>query len=294
MKLSVILPVYNVEKYIAEALDSVLAQTAIKDMEIILVDDRGSDKSWEIAQKYISKNSCIKAVRHEKNMGLSSARNTGLAAATGEFVGFMDTDDYISADYFEKLLAAAKKHCADMVCSSIMKVSEDGKPLELMGCGSGAEKDTAGKIRRLHVGSVWDKIFRRELLIKNNLQFPVGRLYEDNFLLIKALTFAGTVAYVKDAVYFYRQRPNSICSRKDAFYIIRQRSDIFLVARQILNFIRSGSYGKDAEKEAEIFTYARLKNNDALNHYKRHLVDVFGVKNLKAAKQAYRWRKIFK
>lgn len=112
-KVSVIVPVYNVENYIRKCLDSIISQT-LKDIEIILVDDGSEDNSGKICDEYAEKDSRI-IVIHQKNNGLSNARNTGLNIASGEYIGFVDSDDYIKSEMYSEMYQTAEKTDADMV-----------------------------------------------------------------------------------------------------------------------------------------------------------------------------------
>jgi glycosyltransferase involved in cell wall biosynthesis len=115
MLISVIVPVYNVEPYLCRCLDSLLAQTVIAEMEIILVDDGSTDGSGDICDSYASHYANINVV-HQRNMGLSGARNSGIDIACGEYIGYVDSDDYVLPDMYETLLKNAEKSYADISC----------------------------------------------------------------------------------------------------------------------------------------------------------------------------------
>lgn len=122
--ISVIVPIYNVEKYLARCVDSIVNQT-YKNLEIILVDDGSPDRCPKMCDDYAEKDSRIKVV-HKKNGGLSDARNAGMAVATGEYISFIDSDDYVSDDFFECLLDVMNKENSDIAECSVVKLYEDG------------------------------------------------------------------------------------------------------------------------------------------------------------------------
>ena len=117
IKVSVIVPVYNVEKYLNKCLDSLLCQS-LNDIEIVLVEDGGMDKSLEIAREYAEKHQNVKLIVHETNRGIGKARNDGIEAAEGEYLTFVDSDDYVSSDYCEKFYEFAKENKLDFVSAS--------------------------------------------------------------------------------------------------------------------------------------------------------------------------------
>ena len=124
-KVSIVVPIYNVEKYLKQCIESIINQT-LQDIEIILVDDGSPDNCPQICDEYAKKDSRIKVV-HKKNGGLSSARNAGIEVATGDFIGFVDSDDYIELDMYEKMYNIAKENHVDFVVSDYYKVSDKGK-----------------------------------------------------------------------------------------------------------------------------------------------------------------------
>ena len=127
-KISIVVPIYKVEKYIDQCVQSVLKQT-YQNLEIILVDDQSPDKCPEICEQYAREDARVK-VFHQKNLGLSGARNTGMQYATGDYVLFLDSDDYLALDYCERMLTMAKEENADIVVGEIISVDDDGGLLD--------------------------------------------------------------------------------------------------------------------------------------------------------------------
>ena len=210
VKVSVIVPVYNVEKYIAQCLDSILEQT-LEDIEIICVDDCSKDGSVEIVKDYMKKDSRIVLLSHEVNKGLSCARNTGIAYASGEYVGFVDSDDYVDATMFEKMYVKAKKTDSDIVISNINLYFEDTGEERVFRDNlfytflSGRTfSATEYPLIIMNIGA-WDKLYRRQYLLENGLTFPEGKIYEDHIFTVKAYVTAKRMSVVNEPLYYYRK-----------------------------------------------------------------------------------------
>ncbi len=201
IKVSVIIPIYNVEKYIEQCMESVVNQT-LKDIEIIIVNDGTKDNSMKIIEKYLSDSRVI--VINKENGGLSSARNTGLKIANGEYIYFIDSDDFIELTMLEELYNNSEK--ADIVFSDIIFYDDKTKSKKYSEIKLSFEK-------KLDKGSyfldtipivVWNKIYRNEYLKKLGLTFIEGIIYEDNDFTVKAVFQANKVKYVKNFHYYYR------------------------------------------------------------------------------------------
>ena len=215
MKFSVIVPVYNVEKYIKKCLESVLNQD-FDDYEIIVVDDETPDGSMKIveglAQKYPEKFNII----HQENKGLGGARNTGVAAAKGEYLIFIDSDDYIEKDMLSKIDARLSEIPCDMVMFNFSEVTEAGN---LIGKQTFFREDeicqTAEEKSKLLLAPpcAWNKVFRREFFIGSGVLFPEKTLYED--VVTRILTAkASKICLCNGHFYNYVQRQGSIMKSK--------------------------------------------------------------------------------
>jgi len=216
MLLSIIVPVYNMasENKLKFCLDSLLAQT-IDDYEIIAVDDVSTDESPEILKEYEAKYpGRFKAVFHEKNKRQGGAKNTGLSVATGEYVGFIDSDDWISPDFYEKLIGKARETGADLVGCDYNLVSEHtftvGKIVQNNSMDqTGVLDEEKHKKLAMRPGSMVIKVYLRSIIEENHLRFPEGIFYEDNC--------AGTVwsfyfthfEKVEEPLYYYYQHDTS-------------------------------------------------------------------------------------
>lgn len=208
--LSVIIPVYNAEKHLTKTLESVAAQTVADSMQIILIDDGSSDASPTICDEFASRHSDT-VVIHRKNGGVSAARNAGLKEAGGEYVGFVDADDTIAPDYFEKLLNAARENNCDMAMSGFTLIYEgEHRPFlpfentQIFEGKSITEKIARKMLSDGCLNSVWSKIFRRSRITENNLQFPQGvKIGEDKRFVLDFLVHCERVVYAGNCGYFY-------------------------------------------------------------------------------------------
>lgn len=211
--ISVIVPVYNVEKYITECLQSITNQT-YKNIEIILIDDGSTDNSGKICDEYARIDKRIKVV-HKLNEGLSSARNVGLEEAKGNYIQFIDSDDYIETDTIEIMYKVACKYHADIVSYSHYILNNGNKICDYTG-----EIRQVGKIEAIKEIMLdhkvrnysWEKLWKRELF--KEIQFPVGKKFED--LLTTPLLFekAKKIVIYDIPKYYYRQRADSIMGQQ--------------------------------------------------------------------------------
>lgn len=210
IKLSIIVPVYNAEEFLENCLISLHNQT-IKDIEIILVDDGSTDKSLEICKSFAMLDARIKVLEQE-NSGQSVARNRALEMASGEFITFTDSDDWVDEDFYEKLLEAAIRYEADIACGSVIR-----------------EKKSTGKIRinyndeRVYIKAqekidaagvpnmcyVWNKVYRAEFLKSMNLRFVNGMVFEDTDFVTRAVYFSNKIVTVPNTYYHYWTNENS-------------------------------------------------------------------------------------
>ena len=210
-KISVIVPVYKVEPYLRKCLDSIVNQT-YRNLQIILVNDGSPDKCGAICDEYAAGDRQIEVV-HQENGGLSAARNTGLKLANGDYIGFVDSDDWIELDMYEYLLANALKYQADIaVCGRVERYKTYSVPRN---CANVRVLDTEMALELLLRDAevqncVWDKLWRRELF--DNIRFPVGRTFEDIAVAYKLFAKAEKVVCLPDIKYNYLQRQGSILS----------------------------------------------------------------------------------
>ena len=207
-KVSVIIPVYNVQRYLRECLDSLVEQTIRDDLEVIVVNDGSTDKSQQIIEEYVKNYPNLFKSYVKENGGQGSARNFGVKKATGEYIGFVDSDDYIENDMYEILYNEAVKKKLDVVVCDMIWVYENGKR---------EQRDTLPRFLKGFNYSTYilsnpgpvNKIYKRDMWINEKIEFPEDILYED-FAIIPAIPkYTKKIGYINEGLYFYRQRENS-------------------------------------------------------------------------------------
>ena len=205
MKLSVIIPVYKAEAYLETCVDSLLAQT-LGDLEILLVDDGSPDRSGEIADRYAERYpEKIKSL-HVENGGQGRARNIALPYAKGDFLGFVDSDDWVEPDMYEKLCARCEQTGADIAVCDWREVFPDGRERRI--------PSRFQNQRLAAAGSACNKVFRHTLL--GDTRFPEGLWYEDFYFSAMLMEKAGRIEYLDEALYCYRQSPESTMRNNNA------------------------------------------------------------------------------
>lgn len=250
-KITVIVPVYNVELYLRDCIDSIINQT-YTNLEIILVNDGSTDTSLNICEEYASKNKNIKIINKE-NGGLSDARNYGLEKATGKYIMFVDSDDFLTPNSCELLYNAIKEHDVEFVSANFLFTNNKGVPWK--------EPMFSEKFQSRYLNideylysfylinsTVWNKIFKKDFLDKNRLKFKVGLLAEDAVFTTLAFLKAKETYYLKDIVYNYRQRE----TKKDNLSI---------------SFNCSVEYFKKVSKAYKII-YENFKKYDQMDFYR--------------------------
>lgn len=211
--ISVIVPIYRVEKFLPQCIESVLNQT-FTDFELILVDDGSPDRCPAICDEAAERDARVRVI-HQANQGLSAARNAGIEAARGAWLSFVDSDDYIAPQFYEKLYQTAQRTDADCVMCSVQNVDESGKPIDsaLMRVADEVKtgREVLRKIGRDDVTpylTAWNKLYRRKLF--NTLRYPAGRQNEDVFVFAELFCQVQRAVCVAEPLYFYRKRIGSI------------------------------------------------------------------------------------
>ena len=273
VKVSVIVPIYNVEKYLKKSLHSLKHQT-LKDIEVILVNDGSTDHSQEIAEKYVKSTPTFKLI-NKPNGGLSSARNAGMDIACGEYLAFVDSDDWVAFDMMEKLYDNAKKYDSDMVLSGFYRAYSGGKNLEkflmsefeevyqkeqvyrgillpMLGNTPEAERDIQLDM------CVWKNIYRRELIEKNKIRFKSERIYlsEDIVFHMELLPLVNTASVVDECFYYYRLNPMSLTQsfREDIY------EKQFSLYHHLKEMLQERGYWDDAEFRLKRLFIGRIRN----------------------------------
>lgn len=231
---SVIIPVYNVEKYLHQAVDSILLQT-YPHLEVILVDDGSRDTSGRICDEYAQKDPRVKVI-HQANAGLSAARNAGLDAAGGDYIYFIDSDDYVDTVLCKTVLDAFTRHDADIVVFDCIRVDENGANLNAMENRHGIVSDKEEMISELLSGNIndyaWNKMYKRQVF--DGVRYPLGRIWEDMGTTYKLFLNSETISCIPHKLYYYRQRENSIANSMNETAL----RDIFLMQKSRYDHLR--------------------------------------------------------
>lgn len=205
--ISVIVPIYKVESYLARCLDSILAQT-FTDFELWLINDGSPDNCGVICDQYAKKDQRIRVI-HKKNGGLSDARNAGLEHASGKYISFIDSDDWVAADFLESLYSALQRHDADIAVCNMSEVQDNDEPfVAYKPVESETLVENSAIFDTLYQPSAANKLYRSS--IYRDLRFPVGRWYEDVFVYTDVLSQVKRLVYTGKASYFYFIRTGSI------------------------------------------------------------------------------------
>lgn len=209
--ISIIVPVFNVEQYLDRCVQSIVTQSYSR-LEIILVDDGSPDRCGTICDAWAEKDRRIKVI-HKENGGLSDARNAGMAAATGELMGFVDSDDWISPEMFQLLYESMQENGSDISACGVKMVWDNGHPSRMLTRPGRCVLDAQEAMREIIEESalkqpVWYKLYKTDLI--RNIPFVVGKCHEDVFWSYQAIGAAGCVSVMDTPCYYYTQRSDSI------------------------------------------------------------------------------------
>lgn len=221
-KVSVIVPVYDVSKYLRKCVDSIINQT-LEEIEIILVNDFSPDPLDEkICLEYESRYNNVRYIRHENNKNLGAARNTGLKKANGEYIGFVDSDDWVSEDMYENMYEKAKETGLPIINCGILREYENGKPSRPLNANCTTKdavwtdildtflKTRSGEIKQSFPSSVCNKLYQRQFLKENELYFEEGHYFEETVFTIESFYYANKMLLLTDNYYHWRIREGSI------------------------------------------------------------------------------------
>lgn len=233
--ISVIIPVYNVENYIEASIKSVIEQS-YKNIEIILVNDGSTDNSGKICDSFAALDNRIKVI-HKSNSGVSAARNSGIESASGDYICFIDSDDYVTADYVKHMYDVAEKYNSDITTSNQYKIWNDGKVVELFKRNapygsvivkSGTETLSDMLYGKTCYATCCCKLYKKEIF--KNIRFPEYRMGEDSFTMYKCFLAADSVAHLYQPDYYYVQHESSAMHSVDysKFYDYIELSDAFM------------------------------------------------------------------
>ena len=246
IKVSVIVPVYNVEDYLIECLTSIINQT-LKEIEIICIDDCGTDNSINILKEYAKKDDRIRIISHKENKGLGPARNTGIKESKGEYISFIDSDDYISRDYLENLYNTIIKYDTDIVSTiNIKRVVGEAislysininkylsifqkifKKNHFEGISNANIKDEKENTKNYPFVVAWNKLYKKSFLLDNDLFFmDIKKGSEDEDFYQRVLLNSPSISYNHKSIYYYRERNYSLTEKycSDPNFIINNIS----------------------------------------------------------------------
>ena len=264
-KLSIIVPVYNVEKYLPKCLESLIKQT-LKDIEIICVNDGSMDNSLAILKEFASKDSRIKIIDNQ-HQGVAKTRNTGIEQSTGEYIGFVDSDDYIDIDFFEKLYNSATKSNSDIAIASILKHKNffniyNAKYTKEETAITIQDKIKLCEDKKHFFFYAWNKIYHSGFIKENNIKFSEGQIYEDVMFAIKALYYSNKIISVYGTKYHYIEHENSLTKYKDKTG--EKEQDLIKAYSELQEFCNS----KNIEIPERLNYYTKENFGFILNLYK--------------------------
>ena len=254
-KVSVIVAAYNVSKYLPKCLDSISAQT-YTNLEIIVVDDGSTDMTKQICDIY-GKKEPRSIIIHQKNQGLSAARNNGLKKATSDYVIFVDGDDYLGLEYIDCMIVGITRDSADIcVCGySSVPEGETEVPNDMVMSGAEATKHLLTEQDNYQVVA-WNKMYRKELF--NRIKYPVSKKYEDTLTTYKLLNKAKTVSFISEILYFYTQRKDSIMGTNE---LDERLTAKLTAAKEAKEYFKKDKELLDAAKIFELLAHYQFIDN---------------------------------
>jgi glycosyltransferase involved in cell wall biosynthesis len=255
MLISVIIPAYNAEKYVAQCIENLLFQT-YKKLEIIVVDDGSTDRTAEIVKQYPT----VKYI-HQENSGNCPGvvRNTGIVAATGEYIHFMDADDLVNLEFYEKMINAILKTQADMACCGFVfeRFLNQSQKIEYSLLASTIE-DKLSLTNVSNYGACWKYIYKLSFIKENKLLFEKIVTGEDRIFSIQAVFYANRIVSVPGAVYVYKNRANSITTSKKLTFVRKRHQDRRYASEVITNFATQHNFMLNKKQVYQRWNYKLL------------------------------------
>lgn len=292
--ISVLVPVYNVEKYLEECIESIIKQK-YKNLEIILVDDGSTDSSGATCDRYAEKDSRIKVI-HQKNQGLATVRNVSIAAATGKYVGFVDSDDFISPDMYSDMVSIAEENNADIVMCNLGYVDQHGNEIPNYRSAQPIDNnemtgrqfvtDLCNQYNSTYVVTV-DKLYRRNLF--EGIRYPDGRINEDEAVIHRIAHKCNKIVFTSKAYYFYRQQPQSIMNKT---FSVKRFDSIYADIDRI-KLLEENSYNFQTIMNCKMFMYndfvTTLKAVDITNPSNKPVIKKFHKLVKPYCKELIKW-----
>lgn len=265
VSVSVIVPVYNVEKYLDECLSSLVNQT-LSELEIIVVNDGTKDNSQSIIDHYVKQypNKVVSLIK--ENGGLGDARNYGIPYAKGEYIGFVDSDDIVHLEMYEKMFNKAKLEDSDLVLCDLEYFYETSSEKMVKEGLVQIENIDVNKTVFLSPLFAWNKLYRKSLFIESGLKYPVGLWYEDIPVTVPFFTLAKKISYVHETLIYYRQRSTSIMGSVDNPKV----KDIFDIMHLCLNYFKDHNLLETYHDELEFLFLEHLMLNGGFRFLLSH------------------------
>ena len=265
VSVSVIVPVYNVEKYLDECLSSLVNQT-LSELEIIVVNDGTKDNSQSIIDYYVKQypNKVISLIK--ENGGLGDARNYGIPYAKGEYIGFVDSDDIVHLEMYEKMFNKAKLEDSDLVLCDLEYFYETSSEKMVKEGLVQIENMDVNKTVFLSPLFAWNKLYRKSLFIESELKYPIGLWYEDIPVTVPFFTLAKKISYVHETLIYYRQRSTSIMGSVDNPKV----KDIFDIMHLCLTYFKDHNLLETYQDELEFLFLEHLMLNGGFRFLLSH------------------------
>ena len=268
IKVSIIVPVYNVQRYIVKCLDSLVNQT-LSNIEVIVINDGSTDNSIDIIKKYEQKYQDKIIVIDKKNEGVGEARNCGIKIARGKYLGFVDSDDYVELNMFEKLYNKANENNSDIAICQFKNVDEDYNFLETETIHLASNINTKKDLNQLIKinPAPWNKIYKKDLFVKNDIYFT-KLWFEDLEAITKVILSSDSITFVEEKLYCYLYRRSTSSSniiKKDKL------NDIFYIFDSIISYL----------KEKELYTlYKEVIEYYFIKHICSYLIQIKSLNNV--------------
>ena len=260
-KISVIIPIYNVEKYIARCARSLFGQT-LDDVEYIFIDDCSPDKSVDILNAVLNEDphriSHTQIIRLPQNVGVATVRKMGIAIATGEYIANCDSDDWVDLDMYKLMYEEAVAHNHDIVRCLFTRCNETfSKKCHIIPTEIYAQKEKLQSCQLIgfDYNSLWDKIIRRQLFIDNDFIYPTFHMLEDAVIVTQALYYSCSVGYIDKVLYYYYQNPDSICHGFDEQKILHRLNHKKANVDLIIKFLEDRNIASRYSNEILILKY---------------------------------------
>ncbi len=268
VKVSIIVPIYKVEKYLKRCLESLVSQT-FQEIEIICVNDGSPDQSQKIVDEYVEKYPEIVKGYVKENGGVGDTRNYGLDCATGEYIAFVDSDDWVEPEMIEKMYRAAIEQKADLViCDYVVDNIDGGSEMII----SGIIKSSTDIFKRVLISppAPWNKLYKKDLFLKTDIRYPKGLWYEDLATTLRLIMNTNKIAHVKEAFVHYIQREGSIMATLNEKVL-----DIYKVLELIEDYYKSNGYYDQYKDEIEFLYVEHVILTSLLNWRKFENGDLY-------------------